>query len=95
LFDQVPNRRITDRREALKSAVIALISFAAGASEAFQKGRIGWGTLVWGIVFVLSAHSYWKARHEDPWNPPDADGKKRHYGALEKTGAPTGEFGRQ
>ena len=89
MFEEFPNRRITQRRESLKSAAIALISLVSGGSEAFRKGRLDWGTLGWAIVFVLSLHSYWKGRHEDPWNPPDADGKERHYGALEMEISPT------
>jgi hypothetical protein len=84
VFDQIPNQRITQRRESLKDAVIAVISFGLGVTQALRNGRLDWGTLGWGVVFVLSAHGYWKGRHEDPWNPPDADGKERHYGALER-----------
>jgi hypothetical protein len=93
LFDQFPNRRITERRESLKSAAIALISLIAGGSDVFRKGRLDWGTLGWAFVFILSLHSYWKGRHEDPWNPPDLDGKQRHYGALERTDASPTEPG--
>jgi hypothetical protein len=50
---------------------------------------VDWGTLGWAIVFVLSLHSYWKGRDEDPWNPPDVDGKERHYGALERRDEPS------
>src|ERR1700690_1485233 len=92
MFEQIPNRRITQRRESLKSAVIALISLVAGASDAFRKGRLDWGTLGWAIVFVLSLHSYWKGRHEDPWNPPEVDRKERHYGALERVDLSSTQF---
>ena len=82
MFDQVPNRRITARREALNSALIAACSFAFGGVEIWRAGRISWETLGWAVVFVLSIHSYWKGRHEDPWNPPDEDGRKRRFEAL-------------
>jgi len=64
--------------------MIAAWSFAFGCAEAIRRGRLGWETLGWAVVFVLSLRSYWKGRHEDPWNPPDEDGKERHYGALER-----------
>lgn len=84
MFDQIPNRRITERRQAFKDALIAAISLAAGGTEAIRKGHIDWETWMWAIVFILSVAGYWKRRHEEPWNPPDVDGKKRHYGALER-----------
>ena len=82
MFNQSPNRRITQRRTDLKDALVAAICLGAGATEAIRKGHIDWETLIWAVVFVLSVAGYWKARHEDPWNPPDLDGKERHYGAL-------------
>ena len=82
MFDQVPNRRITQRRTGLKDALVALVCVAAGGAEAISTKHVGRETWMWAIVFVLSVASYWRNRHEDPWNPPDADGKERHYGAL-------------
>jgi hypothetical protein len=84
MFDQIPNRRITQRRQSLKHALIAAWSLAFAIGDVWRAGRIGWGTLGWAVVFILSVHSYWKGRHEDPWNPPDEDGRVRHYGALER-----------
>ena len=84
MFNQVPNRRITARRESMKSALIAACSVTFGGKEVWRTGRVSWETLGWAVVFVLSIHSYWKGRHEDPWNPPDEDGKERHYGPLER-----------
>ena len=86
MFDQIPNRRMTQRRDSFKSALISIWSVLFGSVEVWRTGRIGWETLGWTVVFVLSVHTYWKARHEDPWNPPDEDGMERHYGALDKTG---------
>jgi hypothetical protein len=70
LFDEMPNRRITQRRQSLKDALIAAISVVAGGSEALRKGRLDWETLGWAVVFILSVVGYWKGRHEDPRNPP-------------------------
>jgi len=85
LFNQIPNRRITRRRQNLKDAVIAAISLVGGGFDALHKGRVGWGTLGWAVVFGLSIMGYWRGRHQDPWDPPDEDGKERHYGALERS----------
>jgi hypothetical protein len=82
VFEQFPNQRITERRRSLRDAAIALISVVAGVGEALKKGHLDWVTLGWGLVFLLSVRGYWVGRHEDPWNPPDVDGKERHYGAL-------------
>jgi len=76
MFDEMPNRRITRRRESLKDALVAAISVAFGATEAFRKGRLDWETLGWATVFTLSVIGYWKGRHDDPWNPPDKDLKE-------------------
>lgn len=84
MFDQVPNRRITARRQSFKDALIAVISLMVGVGEVLRKGRVDWEMLGWAVVFILSAHSYWKGRHADPWNPPDVDAKERYYGALER-----------
>ena len=84
MFDQVPNRRITERRSELKDALVAAICLGAGVTEAVRKGHVDWETLTWAVVFILSVVGYSKKRHEDPWNPPDVDGKERHYGALER-----------
>lgn len=86
MFDQIPNRRITQRRQNLRDALIAAVSLVAGASEAYRKG-FDWNMLLWAAIFILSVLGYWQGRHEDPWNPPDADGKERYYGALEPTDA--------
>ena len=83
MFDQIPNQPITEPRSGLKDALVAAICLAAGGVEAVKKDHIGWETLMWAVVFVLSIVGYWKRRHDDPWNPPDLDGKERHYGALE------------
>ncbi len=83
MFEQFPNRRITERRRSLRDAAIALISVVAGVGEALKKGHLDWVTLGLGAGFSsLSVRGYWVGRHEDPWNPPDVDGKERHYGAL-------------
>jgi hypothetical protein len=87
MFDEVPNRRITQRRQSLKDALVATICLVAGGGEAIHSGRIGWNTLFWAIVFILSVSNYWRGRHEDPWDPPDVDGKERHYGALDQPDA--------
>ena len=93
MFDQVPNRRITQRRQDLKDAMVAAVSLVAGTSEAFRQGRLGWNTLFWAIIFILGVWGYWRGRHEDPWDPPDIDGKERHYGALERADvSPTQPF---
>jgi hypothetical protein len=42
MFDEMPNRRITRRRESLKDALVAAISLAFGATEAVRKGRLDW-----------------------------------------------------
>jgi hypothetical protein len=73
MFDEMPNRRITQRRHELTDALIAAISLVAGGERAFRKGRLDWETLGWAAVFVLSILGYWKGRHEDPWNPPTQD----------------------
>jgi len=73
MFDEMPNRRITQRRRELRDALIAAISLFAGGTEAFRKGRLDWETVGWAVVFVLSVLGYWKGRHEDPWNPPNQD----------------------
>ena len=83
MFDQIPNRRITNRRQSFKDAVVAAISLVLGGTEAFRKAKIDWETLGWAVIFILSVWGYWRGRHEDPWHPPDVDGKERHYGALE------------
>ena len=76
MFEEVPNRRITQRRRSLKDALVAGVSLFAGAAEAVHKGRIDWTTVLWAIVFILSIFGYWNGRHEDPWNPPEEDVKK-------------------
>ncbi len=83
MFDQVPNRRVPERRSELKDALVAVICLGAGATEAIRRGHVDWETLGWAVVFVLSIMGYWRRRHYDPWNPPDVDGRQRHYGALE------------
>lgn len=84
MFDQIPNRRITQRRQNLKNAPLAAVSLVAAVSEASHRGRMDRNTFFWSLVFVLSVSGYWKGRHEDPWNPPDVDAKGWHDGALER-----------
>lgn len=73
MFDQIPNRRITERRASFKDALVAIVCVAAGATEAFRKGGLDWETVVWTVIFILSVHSYWSRRHDEPWNPPLKD----------------------
>jgi len=70
MFEETPNRRITERRKSLRDALIAAISLFVGTAQVFRKGRLDWETLGWTAVFVLSILGYWKERHQDPWNPP-------------------------
>jgi hypothetical protein len=70
MFEEMPNRRITERRKSLKDALIAAISLFVGTAQALRKGRLDWETLGWAAVFILSILGYWKGKHEDPWNPP-------------------------
>jgi hypothetical protein len=73
MFDEFPNRRITERRTALKDALIAIISLVVGGTQALRSGRVDWETLAWGVVFVISVIDYSRRRHSDPWSPPLKD----------------------
>jgi hypothetical protein len=75
MFDEVPSQRITERRDALKEALLALLGIAGGAVEAFRKGRLDWETVGWILVFLVAVRAYWKKRHRDPWTPPLDEGQ--------------------
>jgi len=62
MFDEVPNRRITERRSNLKEAALASLGIAGGVSEAIRKGGPDWETLAWILVFAVGAYSYWQQR---------------------------------
>jgi hypothetical protein len=70
MFDEVPNRRVTERRSNLKESVLAFLGIVGGVSEAIRKGGPDWETLGWAIVFVVGIYNYWRKRHEDPFTPP-------------------------
>jgi hypothetical protein len=73
MFEEIPSRRITERREALKEALLAGLGIAGGLTEVARKGRIDFETLGWLVVFLFGVYSYWRKRHEDPWTPPAED----------------------
>jgi hypothetical protein len=76
MFDEVPSARITERRDALREALIAAAGVVGGTLEAFRKGRVDWETLGWILIFITGVYAYWKKRHDDPWTPPLHDPPK-------------------
>jgi hypothetical protein len=68
MFDEMPSRRITERRKELLSALYAALCVVGGYADA--GGHFKWSLIAWAFLFVASLRSYWKARHADPWNPP-------------------------
>jgi hypothetical protein len=73
MFDEVPSRRITQRRTALRDALVAAIGVVGGAVEFLRKGKVDWETIGWTLVFLAGVYTYWKKRHKDPWWPPLED----------------------
>jgi len=82
MFEEVPSRRITERRKGLKEALWAALGIGAGTVEALRKGNADWETLGWVLVFVVGVWTYWKKRHEDPWSPPIEDVPDPHSGTT-------------
>jgi len=72
MFDEMPSRRITERRKGLLSALYAGASLFGGYQDFKAHHRFEWSMLAWAFVFFLCVVSYWKKRHPDPWNPPVA-----------------------
>ena len=74
--DEVPSRRITQRRDALKDAMLAAIGVVGGTVEFLRKGKFDWETIVWVLVSLTGLRTYWKKRHKDSWWPPLEDARE-------------------
>ena len=70
MFDEMPSRRITERRKELLWAVFAAASLFGGYKDFEAHHRFDWSLILWAIVFLVSLGTYWKKRHPDPWSPP-------------------------
>jgi len=70
MFNEIPSRRITDRRKDLLWAVYALLSVLGGTLQVRHDGRLDWHVVFWIVVLIGSLVGYWRKRHDDPWDPP-------------------------
>ena len=76
MFEEIPNRRITERRDSLREAMFGLLGVVGGIQTFLRKGHLDWETLWWAFVFVIGISVYLQKRHEDPWDPPVNDNQK-------------------
>jgi len=70
MFDEMPSRRITERRKELLSALYAALSLLGGYVDFKAHHHFEWFLIIWAFLFLASLGNYWKNRHPDPWNPP-------------------------
>src|SRR3982074_3225187 len=70
MFDEMPSRRITERRKELLSALYAALSFLGGYVDFKAHHHFEWSLVIWAFLLLARLGNYWKIRHPDPWNPP-------------------------
>jgi hypothetical protein len=72
MFNELPSRRITERRQALGIAVYSAIVIALTIVTIVRHQGFSWSDL--GIcIFLLciGVIVYRRLRHVDPWDPPE------------------------
>jgi hypothetical protein len=77
MFSEVPSRRITERRNEIKSACWAALGIASEIAGWERHHRLGWEMVTASVVLVLSILSYLNKGHDDPWDPPCEDSHGR------------------
>jgi len=72
MFNEVPSRRISERKTAWVVALYGGLLIAGGIVEFLRRDKISWSDAIIGVVmFLLGIVAYRRLRHPDPWNPPD------------------------
>jgi disulfide bond formation protein DsbB len=70
MFNEVPSRRISQRRASLAGMIVSALLAVLYAQDVTVHARFEWRLVSYVLVFLGCLSGYRQSRHVDPWNPP-------------------------